>query len=39
MLDSFLTTIDELNREILLRIADDDALINICKTNKYAADI
>ncbi len=38
MADAFLTTIYDIDRDILLNL-DDESLFNICKTNKYAAEI
>ncbi len=35
----FLTSVNDINREILLNIVEDVDLINICETNKYAAEI
>ena len=39
MMANFLTSVNDINVEILLNIVDDTDLLNICETNKYAAEI
>ncbi len=38
-MEDFLTSVNDINVEILLNIVEDLDLINICETNKYAAEI
>ncbi len=38
-MNRFLTSIDDINHEILLNVVDDEDLLNMCNTNKYASEL